>query len=198
MLANIKYMRKIICGILIFLGFQGCKSQDNQDDNKTTENLSLPYFGEIAIKPTRDYDTEISLGDYSIPSDLNFYEEVVDKATLIEIELILNVLPTFIDKSEEILIADYHKGGVVKDYIEHHLEVMEKAELEELLKNVNKEEETENQLLSVMKIVRIGFYPDEDSHYAVFDFSIGTDETDYRITIRYNNVGNFDSLEFVS
>ncbi len=191
-------MRKIICGILIFFGFQGCKSQDNQNDNKTTENLSLPYFGEITIEPTRDYDTEIKLADYSIASDLNFYEEVVNKTTLTEVELILNDLPTFIDKSKEILIADYYKGGAVKEYIEHHLEVMEKAELEQLLKNTDKEEETEKQLLSIMKVVRIGFYPDEDSHYAVFDFSIGTDETDYRITIRYNNTENFDSLEFVS
>lgn len=191
-------MKKIFCGILIFFGFQGCKSPDNQNAKESTKSLSLPYFGEIVIEPTRDYDTVIKLEDYSISSDLNFYEEVVDCETLSMVELILNDLPTFINKSKEILITDFKKGGAVKDYIEHHLEVMEKSELERLLVNADKNESAEKQLLSFMKVVRIGFYPDEDSHYAIFDFSIGTDETDYRITIRYNNTGNFDSLEFVS
>ena len=185
-------MRKLICRVLIFLGFKGCESQNSN------ETLSLPYFGEITIEPTKDYDIFIKLEDYSIPSDLNFYEETVDKTTLSCIESILNDLPAFLNKSKEILISNYEKLGAVKDYIEHHFEVMEKDELEQLIKNTDKNESTERQLLSIIKITRIGFYPDEDSHHAVFDFSIGKDYTDYRITIRYNNSGKFDSLEFVS
>ncbi len=191
-------MRKIICGIFIFFGFQGCKFQDDQNDNITTESLNLPYFGKITIEPTKDYDIKIKLDDYSISADLNFYEEVVDKRTLSGVESILNDLPTFLDNSNEILIADYNKGRVVKDYIEHHLEVIEKYELDQLLRKADKTESIESQLLSIMKVVRIGFYPDADSQYVVFDFSIGTNKTDYRITIRYNNAGKFDSIEFIS
>jgi len=79
-------------------------------------------------------------------------------------------------------------GNTVK--IEHHLEEVGNDELSLLVNFENKSIELEKQLLDKIQLVRIGFYPDSKDVFAIFDYSIGEEITNYLIVINTNEKGS--------
>lgn len=146
------------------------------------ESYKLKYFGNITLKPAKNYETEIKIGKSSFVACLNFYEEFVTIKSLSTVELILKDLPKYIEHNRTILLNDFNKNGQVKDYIDHHPKDLK---------------ENEN-WIDKMKIVSLAFYPDDNKRHTIFYYSIGKEVTDYLITIRFDYNGNFNSLEFVS
>ena len=79
-------------------------------------------------------------------------------------------------------------GDTVRFYLEHHLESFEKEHLSHLV-NFDDETPAVDQLLSKLKLVRFGIYPENEENYATFDYSIDNEITDYLVVIITNKHG---------
>jgi hypothetical protein len=160
--------------------------------------FEVPYFGKVLIEPARDYNVEIVYESLTIEVDLNFYEDKIDKQNMSITISVLNELGKYLDKNESILESDFQKSGAVKDYLEHMILTSDSSQ-DALQSKDNKKNKLDAQrMLSSLKLIRIGLYPDDDSHFVVYDYSIGTTEDDYRISIRNGKNGILNSIEFVT
>ena len=52
-------------------------------------------------------------------------------------------------------------------------QVFEEGEFEKFIKDTNTEDSIEKRLLSLLRIVRIGFYTDSEKSFTVLDFAFG-------------------------
>jgi len=182
--------------ILLFMGlfsFLSCgnKSHSNSEskDLKQKEIYTLPYFGKVDLNQTKEKDVVIEFQQSKISILLDFENDMIEKSKMKSITMILNDLEYYIQEANKEVKKDFESGGAVKDYFEHHIEVIP----EEEINYKNKEE-----FFKVFKVAEIGFLPEEDDHYAVFWFSIDPNLTNYYIVVRFNKNRNFESIDFVS
>jgi len=162
---------------------------------------ALPYFGNLPTENLEEYyNVDIELNGNEIQVDLNFENQTVDI-------LILNKIKNFIEKLEKFdklnktyILNDYNdeNGDTVKFYLEHHLEELDKEELTKLVNFDDTVTEPEQQLLSKLKLVRVGLYPDNEDNFAIFDYSIGKDITNYLVVINTDENGQLDYMTMES
>lgn len=109
-----------------------------------------------------------------------------------------------IDKFNELnktyISDDYNdeEGDTVKFYIEHHLEEVGKDELSALINFDDPTLGPEQQLLKKIELVRVGLYPDSEDNFAILDYSIGEDLTNYLVVINTDENGQLDYMTMES
>ncbi len=163
--------------------------------------FTLPHFGEINLTSLKEYyDVDIEFRDGEIQIDLNFTDSTIDIQTMEIVKKFIDDIDKF-DKQNKIYIdEDYNdeEGETVKSYMEHHLEEIEKSELSDLIDFDNEKIEPEKQLLSALKLVRCGLYPHDEGNFAIFDYTIGRELTDYLVVINLNKEGDFNYMTMES
>lgn len=82
-------------------------------------------------------------------------------------------------------------------YLNHHLEEFKK-ELSNLVNFDNTTTEPEQQLLTKLKLVRVGLYPDSEDNFVTFDYSIGQDITNYLVVTNTDENGQLDYMTMES
>jgi hypothetical protein len=94
--------------------------------------------------------------------------------------------------NKKIIEKDYNDNtaDTVKAYLEHHLEELGEDELEDLVEPGSKPATYEKQLLKKLHLVRVGIYPEGEDQFAIFDYSLGSDITDYLVVINTDENGN--------
>lgn len=154
--------------------------------------IELPHFGEVNldyceneypheknyIHYAYDYAIGQTFGDdfcfQGKPLDLDVHFTDLSQEKISLVAHSLHNLDTIIAKGKTLLVNDFHANGVVKDYIDEWIEYYLE---EEIFKGLAKEpftEETPNELLNKLEVVRIGFYSLAESHsYIVMDFAFG-------------------------
>lgn len=176
-------------GLFSFFGFGNKKNKEESKSSEKEIVFSLPYFGNLNLNATKDLATKIKIVSNEILANLNFEEDKVSEEQLVKVKIILNNIDRYVENAQQKIKSDFDNHGVVKDYFDHHNDVV--PEIKEIYNN-------ENEFLQKLQPTTIGFYPEDESHYAVFDFSIGKDITDYIIVVRYDNKLNINSIDFVS
>jgi hypothetical protein len=53
-------------------------------------------------------------------------------------------------------------------------------------------------MLSKLHLVRVGLYPDSEDEFAIFDYSIGQELTQYLVVINTNEDGEIDYMTMES
>jgi hypothetical protein len=98
------------------------------------------------------------------------------------------------------ILNDYNDedGDTVKFYLEHHLEEVGKDKLSTLINFDDTTTEPEQQLLTKLKLVRVGLYPHDEENFAIFDYSIGEEITNYLVVIYTNENGELDYMTMES
>ena len=148
--------------------------------------LLLKYFGEIDLANLVDcYDSEIEFKDRKVKIDLN-----IIPANNFDIENI-KILQNFLDdltSLEQIIVQaikqDYENKLVTKEYIDFHIEELDKSDIDTLIKNADKKLKRKERLLSVMYLKRIGFYPEKgEDTFAIFDYALNEELTDELLVI---------------
>lgn len=180
-----KPMKSILTLIIMFslFGFNKAKSQENK-------NVELPLFGEIRLNPTRDYETITDLNNQKVRLDLSFdSDEIKDAGILNGVKRILENLDEFDKKAKTEITSDFSKNGTVLEYVEHHLSELTETQIAELLKSSDKTLTEKQNLLAKIKLHRIGFYPEDNNGYAIFDYTIGKEFTDYLIVVEIDENG---------
>ncbi len=101
-------------------------------------------------------------------------------------------------KAHIAILNDFKNTGIVKDYVEHHLEDIEKEDLDKFLIGSDHAIPVEEQLLHTLHLERVGFYPQNNDSFAVFDYTISRDITQYVIVVTFDKSGLVVGLDMES
>jgi len=138
------------------------------------KSIILPYFGEVSIPLDVDYEGEIiDAAGRSISLDLNPpWEEaavLVGKAELEKVKPYLFKLPEKIALADTFLQEEGLSHQWIREYVGWYRESLQE---ENQRNNTPTPDTSDRELLSEIKLDRIGIYPDPASPYfVVFDFT---------------------------
>jgi hypothetical protein len=164
-------------------------------------NFNLPHFGLIDPNDLEEYySVKITFGSRQIEIDLNFENKTIDVKTLATVQHFIDNIRIFDINNKDFIAADYNNkdGETAKFYLQHHLEELGTAELSALLPAGSKKPDHEKLLLQKLHLVRVGIYPDSADQFAVFDYSIGKDITNYLVVLVTDENGNLDYMTMES
>lgn len=160
-------------------------------------NYTLPYFGKFDADSLEEYyNVDIDFNGNQCQIDLNFENTKIDTSRLDLVKSFIENLEQ-IDKQNKVYIdQDFNDkdADTVKTYLEHHLEEVDEEELAELIDTNDKTKEPIKQLMDKLHLVRVGLYPDSEDQFAIFDYSIGQEITQYLVVININKNGELDYM----
>jgi hypothetical protein len=168
----------------------GCRNKTNNKKLLLADKdlvFTIPYFGDLQLNATRDVETEININNIVVSVNLNFYEDTIDKNQIKNVKTVLDDINKYIKIAKEKIKNDFDDKGVVKDYLDHH---------NEAIVEINDIYQDKNEFFRKLNLTRIGFYPEDESHYAIFDFSIGRKITDYIIVVIFDSNLNVYDINF--
>lgn len=151
-------------------------------------SVTLPYFGAIDIDELSDYyQADYNYEGKNIPLDLNFDDTEISSRDLEDTVTALQSLPQLISTAYIELKKSFQTNGVVKQYINRHMSGLSAEQLDTLFTGTADDMNKEQKMLSQLKIVRIGFYPEDILDAITIDFSLGYDLTDIIIVMNFNS-----------
>lgn len=162
---------------------------------------TLPHFGNLSTENLKDYyDIDIDFNGTQIQIDLNFENDTIDTLTMDKIKNFIENIDKFDKLNKNYILNDYNDedGETVKLYLEHHLEEVGKEELSTLINFDDTITEPEKQLLEKLKLVRVGIYPHDEENFAIFDYSIGREITQYLVVINTDENGELEYMTMES
>ncbi|RZK33198.1 MAG: DUF2004 domain-containing protein [Hymenobacter sp.] len=163
--------------------------------------FTLPFFGQLELNSLEEYySTKIEFNETIIGLDLNFEDKNITLSKAKIIKKFINNILEFDLKNKTYIQNDYKDadGDTVKFYLEFHLEELDKQELAKIIDFNNVAIEPEQQLLNKLRLVRLGFYPNDDDIFAVFDYSFGKEITNQLVVVNINNKGKLYYLTMES
>ncbi|MBN1802476.1 MAG: DUF2004 domain-containing protein [Candidatus Lokiarchaeota archaeon] len=161
-----------------------------------TKKFYIKYFGEIDLESVGEHlDTEIVIDGRRVSVDINFNKKKSLNLRVLEvIQDVLASLDEVMKMNDNAIKNDFENGGEVKFYVDFHLEEFEESELREILGNPDENIAKEIQILSKLKLVRIGFYPEENSSFVVMDYTISKTHTDELVVIKLDRNKNIEEI----
>jgi hypothetical protein len=174
------------------LSILGCKNKTQKENSisSTQENVfSIPYLGNLKLAATKDLEAEIKINNIEVSVGLNFNEDITTKKKIENVKEVLDHIDKYLEKANNKIKNNFDNNGVVKDYFNHHNEVV--PEIKKLYNN-------EKEFLRELVLTRIDFYPEDENHYVIFGFSIGQEITDYIVVVRFDGDLKINSVDFVS
>jgi hypothetical protein len=169
----------------------------NQPLNKMI--ISLPFFNELDSESLTDYyEVDIDIEQDKVQLDINFDETNIDPAKLSILKEYLDEPQAIINTAKKEIFNDFKNGEDVKDFLAYHIDEFDQSELDDLLNHADKTLSIEQQMLSVLTLRRIGFYPDNDDVFAVFDFVFSGDVSQYILVVNMNDSKTVDSITMES
>ena len=160
--------------------------------------MHLPYFKEIDISMLKDYyEVDIEFEEKKLQIDLNFEKESIVEKEMNPVVSILENLNEAILKILNYIQLDFKNGDEVNEFINFHLEELSEEELKGLFTSANSILSKEEQFLSVIRLKRIGLYPEEEI-FAIFDFSIDDEVSQYLLVVKVNAQIELDHITMES
>jgi len=162
---------------------------------------TLPFFGQLDLANLEEYyDVEIEFEGKTIEIDLNFEDTSIEAKRMDKAVKFIEAISEFDKKNKKYIEKDFkdEEGYTVRDYINHHLQDISREELAGLVDFDNKSVSPEEQMLKQLRLVRMGLYPDNEDQFAIFDYSIGADYTNYLVVINTNEKGKLDYMTMES
>lgn len=162
---------------------------------------TLPHFGNLAIENLEEYYVaNIEFDKDEIEIELNFENKTIDTITMDKVKNFIENIEKYNNLNHTYILNDHNDedGDTVRSYLEYHLKEVEKEELSDLINFDDKTTEPQLQLLKNLKLVRIGLYPDNEDNFAIFDYSIGVEITDYVVVINTDENGQLDYMAMES
>lgn len=140
--------------------------------------MKIRFFGELNLRKSQ-YDTIVHLQDRDIILDLNLENVLGTRNWIISYDNYVSKISNFRKEIEREIHENYKEKGIVKEWIDYHIEELKfkDEELDDLLEVKFKNCSLENKLFSLLNLSRIGLYPgDED--YTVWDFTLDGELSD--------------------
>lgn len=150
--------------------------------------LEIPYFGPIDTTAVNDYySLQVKVGKHTVELDINFKQKSIDQTRLTLLLDFLKDIETVIADSWSAIKRNFENGSEVAEYINFHLEELDDPTLKALLSKADKLLPIDEQILSVIKINRIGFYPESKNIFAIVDFNLDFKISDYILVVVMND-----------
>ncbi|MEO8236561.1 MAG: DUF2004 domain-containing protein [Flavobacterium sp.] len=162
---------------------------------------TLPHFGKLSIENLEEYyNVDIEFNGNEIQIDLNFEDKTIGTSTMDKVKNFIQNIDKFDTLNKTYIHNDYRDedGDTVKFYLEHHLEEISEEEISLLINFDDISKEPEQQLLTKLKLVRVGLYPHDEDNFAIFDYTIGRELTDYLVVIKTDENGQLDYMTMES
>lgn len=164
-------------------------------------NFKLPYFGNIDNTSLDDYyATDIDFNGLEIQIDLNFENHTIDIKRLEIVKHFMENLRIHDLNNKRYLQSDFDdkEADTVRVYLKNHLEELGTDELIELIGRGTKTIDQPKLLLKKLHLISVGLYPDNEAAFAIFDYTIGKELTNYLVAIYTDENGNLDYLSMES
>jgi hypothetical protein len=130
---------------------------------------TLPHFGNLPTENLEEYyDVDIDFNGNEIQIDLNFENKSIDKLTMDKVKYFIENIDKYHELNKTYILNDYNEkdGNTVKFYLEHHLAEVGKDALSKLINFDDTTTEPKQQLLTKLKLVRVGRVQFKMSHQA--------------------------------
>ena len=163
--------------------------------------IKLPHFGSLDPDSLEEYyDIDIPFNDTEIQIDLNFEQITIDAKRLDVAAKFIGNIRIHDLNNKKYIEKDFNDpgGDTVKFYLEHHLEDLGEEELSGLIDLKSRSSDHIKQLFKKLHLVRVGLYPDSVDQFAIFDYSIGKELTQYLIVINADENGNIEYMTMES
>jgi uncharacterized protein YbcC (UPF0753/DUF2309 family) len=161
--------------------------------------IHLPFFNEINADEITDYyEVDIEFEQRNIQLDLNFDETSIEPDRLLIVKSYLDDLSAIIDIAQKEIDNDFANGDEVQEFLNFHTTEMDQDELDDLLKNADKSLSVDQQILSVVQLKRIGFYPEEEDEFAILDFVLHEEVSQYILIVKMSDSKTVDHITMES
>ena len=141
--------------------------------------IDLPYFGQIDFTKLEEYyAAESSFNGRVIRLDLNFENKSITEEQAKNIKVFLDSISAFEIQNKSSINKDFNDSGEALDYINFYFDELDEKEWDDVINNGSQGKSKEEQLLSKLRLIRVGLYPDGKygaDYYGVFDYSIEID-----------------------
>lgn len=156
----------------------------------------LSFFGDIDLDQVKsEYISSLNFEESKIALNLNIFEnDMVTTEMINKADVFLQNIDETIRKVYKYLLDDYESEGETYGYIQHHIDSLEPNEIIAILGKHTPDVDQNDDLVAKLKLNRIALFPEDDDEFAVFDFTIGQDYTDYVIAIYTDREGNLIDL----
>ena len=161
--------------------------------------INLPFFNELDSDNLTDYyEVDVDIEQNKIQLDINFEETTIDPDKLFILKSYLDEPQFVINIAKKEIINDFANGEDVKEFLTFHIEELDQSDLDNLLKDTDKNLSLEEQILSMLRLRRIGFYPYEDDEFAILDFVLNEDISQYILVVKMNTNKTVDNITMES
>ena len=161
--------------------------------------MDIPPFGKIDSSELEDYyDGEISVMGNKTEVDLNFESESIDESKLIELNKYLGTIDTLSNKAFVAISEDWDlddDSETARFYFQHHLEELDEEEIKSIFGNT---EVDKSLFMKALHLVRIGFCPEDDDSYAIFDIQLPAEYTNYLMAVTFKSNGDLSYISMDS
>lgn len=168
-------------------------------------NIELPYFGQIDLTQLEEYYSVETEWNGSILSlDLNFNGKYINEEQTENIKTFLDNISKFELQNKSVIYKNFLEEGEASDYINFYLEEFDEEELSNITESKHEQRSTtKHQLLSKLKLIRVGLYPDGKygtDYFGVFDYSIEIDgePCNQLLVVKTNETGDLDHITWES
>ncbi len=164
-------------------------------------NFKLPPFGIVDSEDLEEYyNTVIDFNKTEIQVDLNFESKTIEIERLENVKRFIENIRIHDLNNKKHIENDFNDedGDTVQEYLEHHIEDLPTDDLQHLIGSNAKSAEQPRLLLKKLHLVRVGLYPHSKDQFAIFDYSLGQELTNYLIVISTDENGNLDYLTMES
>ena len=162
--------------------------------------MDIKYFKNVDFNS--DYlETTIELQNREIQLDINSDAVLGENNWVKEYEEYISKLETFKEKIDKKIIKDFENGGVTKEWIDFHSEeLMESIEENGTLDNCDKNLPIDRQILSALRLRRIGIYPEYEGeeYYAIWDYILDDEISDEILVIVTDKNGEIVDITWES
>lgn len=159
--------------------------------------MDIKYFKNVDFNT--DYlETTIKLQNREIQLDINTDVVIGKDSWVKEYEEYISKLEALKEKIDKEIIEDFENEGITKEWVDFHLEELGEAiEEEGLLKECDKNLSLDRQVLSVLKLNRIGIYPEYED-YAIWDYILDDEISDEILVIVTDKNGEIVDITWES
>lgn len=159
--------------------------------------MDIKYFKNVDFNT--DYlETTIEFQNREIQLDINTDAVLGENNWVKEYEEYISKLEIFKEKIDKKIIEDFENNGITKEWVDFHLEELgEVIEEEGLLKECDKKLSLDRQVLSIIKLRRIGIYPEYEG-YAIWDFILDDEISDEILVIVTDKNGEIVDITWES
>lgn len=159
--------------------------------------MDIKYFKNVDFNT--DYlETTIEFQNREIELDINTDVVLGKDSWVKEYEEYISKLEIFKEKIDKEIVEDFENDGITKEWVDFHLEELGEAiEEERLLERCDKKLSLDRQVLSIIKLRRIGIYPEYED-YAIWDYILDDEISDEILVIVTDKNGEIVDITWES